>query len=194
MKEKIKAVKADVIFSAIVCVVLGIVLIAYSEQTINIICMVLACGLIVMGAADLIGNFVKRSLTLTTAMFGVLLIILGVWLFLRPQYIAMVIPIVIGIVLVGHGIQDIMMAFETKGNGYEKWWSALLLGLISAALGIVCIVNAFGVVNLAMKFIGVALIYDGVSGLWIVSRASKAAKRMKQEAEALDVDYKEVDD
>ena len=45
-----------------------------------------------------------------------------------------------------------------------------------------------------MKFIGVALIYDGISDLWIVSRTAKAAKAMKQEAEALDVDYKEVDD
>lgn len=194
MKEKIKAIKADVIFSAIVCAVVGVVLIVWSEQTINIICMVLAGALVLMGAVDLIGSFAKGSLTLVTAMFGVLLIVLGVWLFMRPQYIAMVIPIVIGIVLVGHGIQDIMMAFETKGNGYEKWWSALLLGLISAVLGIICIVKAFGVVNLAMKFIGVALIYDGISDLWIVSRASRAAKRIKQEAEALDVDYKEVDD
>ena len=31
-------------------------------------------------------------------------------------------------------------------------------------------------------------------GLWIVSRTAKAAKAMKQEADALDVDYKEVDD
>ena len=62
------------------------------------------------------------------------------------------------------------------------------------ALGIICIVNAFGVVSLAMKFIGVALIYDGISDLWIVSRTAKAAKAMKQEADALDVDYKEVDD
>ena len=79
-------------------------------------------------------------------------------------------------------------------HGYEKWWSPMILGIISLALGIICIVNAFGVVSLAMKFIGVALIYDGISDLWIVSRTAKAAKAMKQEADALDVDYKEVDD
>ena len=96
--------------------------------------------------------------------------------------------------LIWHGISDIKMAFETKANGYEKWWSPMILGIISLALGIICIVNAFGVVSLAMKFIGVALIYDGISDLWIVSRTAKAAKAMKQEADALDVDYKEVDD
>ena len=55
------------------------------------------------------------------------------------------------------------------------------------------IVNAFGVVRLAMKFIGVALVYDGISDLWIVSRTAKAAKAMREEAEALDVEYKEAD-
>lgn len=194
MKEKLKAVKADVIFSALMCVALGIVLIVWSEETISIICMVLACGLVVMGAVNIISCLVKGSMTSVSGMIGLLLIVLGVWLFMRPEYIAMVIPIVIGVVLIAHGIEDMLLAVETKNGGYEKWWSALLLGIVSILLGAVCIVNAFGIVNLAMKFIGVALIYDGVSDLWIVSRAAKTAKRVKQEMEALDVDYKEVDD
>lgn len=72
------------------------------------------------------------------------------------------------------------MAWETKQNGYEKWWSAMLLGIVSLAFGVICIVNAFGVVSLAMKFIGVALAYDGISDLWIVSRTAKAAKAMRR--------------
>ena len=70
----------------------------------------------------------------------------------------------------------------------------MLLGLISFILGILCIVKAFGVASFAMKFIGIALIYDGISDLWIASRVIKTAKRMKQEESALDVEYKEVDD
>jgi hypothetical protein len=40
--------------------------------------------------------------------------------------------------------------------------------------------------------IGAFLIYDGLSNLWIASRVYKAAKQAKQEAEALDVDAKEL--
>lgn len=194
MKETLKRIKADVILSALLCVALGVVLIIWSDETISAICMLLAFGLIVMGIVNLVGYFTNHRLTSFNGMLGLILIVVGTWLFARPEYIAMIIPIVIGVMLAVHGISDIKMAFETKANGYEKWWSPMILGIISLALGIICIVNAFGVVSLAMKFIGVALIYDGISDLWIVSRTAKAAKAMKQEADALDVDYKEVDD
>ena len=41
-------------------------------------------------------------------------------------------------------------------------------------------------------FIGLFLIYDGVSDIWIISRVSHAAKQLKQEIEAVDADAKEV--
>ena len=166
---------------------LGVVLFVWSDQTINAICMVLACGLVVMGAVNLARFFTDRVMNTFSGILGLVLVLVGVWLFARPSYIAVIVPIVIGVILAVHGMGDIRMAWETKQNGYEKWWSAMLLGIVSLAFGVICIVNAFGVVSLAMKFIGVALVYDGISDLWIVSRTAKAAKAMKQEADALDV-------
>lgn len=194
MKDVLKKIKMDVILSAVLCMLLGVVLIIWSAETVSIICMVLAGGLVVMGVVNLIGFFTNHGWNTFSGMLGLILVLVGIWLYMRPEYIAMIIPIVIGVILAVHGLGDIKLGFETKANGYDKWWSVLLLGVISFALGIICIVNAFGVVSLAMKFIGAALIYDGVSDLWIVSRAAKAARHLKQEADALDVEYKEVDD
>lgn len=195
MKETLKRIKADVILSALLCVILGIVLIIWSDQTIKIICMLLAFGTIVMGVVNLTDYFINHTLTPFSGMSGLVFIIVGIWLFfVKPESIAMIIPIVIGVVLAVHGITDIKMSIESKANGYDKWWSSLLLGVISLALGVICIINAFGVVKVAMIFIGIALVYDGISDLWIVSRTVKAAKEMKKEADALDVDYKEVDE
>ena len=98
----------------------------------------------------------------------------------------------IGVILCVHGIQDIKIALETKGNGYGKWWSMLIIASISLVFGVICIVKAFGVVTLALQFIGIGLIYDGISDLWVASRAIRAAREMKREADALDVEYKEV--
>lgn len=193
MKEALKRIKADVILSAVLCMALGVVLFVWSDQTINAICMVLACGLVVMGGVNLAGFFTNRVMNTFSGILGLVLVLVGVWLFARPSYIAVIVPIVIGVILAVHGMGDIRMAWETKQNGYEKWWSAMLLGIVSLAFGVICIVNAFGVVSLAMKFIGVALVYDGISDLWIVSRTAKAAKAMREEAEALDVEYKEAD-
>ena len=140
MKETLKRIKADVILSALLCVALGVVLIIWSDETISAICMLLAFGLIVMGVVNLVGYFTNHRLTSFNGMLGLILVLVGIWLFARPEYIAMIIPIVIGVMLAVHGISDIKMAFETKANGYEKWWSPMILGIISLALGIICIV------------------------------------------------------
>lgn len=194
MKDTLKKIKADVILSALVCVALGVVLLIWPSETIDIFCKVLAAGLVIIGVMNIVNYFRNRSMHPFGGVLGVIVVIVGVWVFVRPESLVSLVPIVIGVILCVHGIQDVKLALETKENGYEKWWSMLIIAAISILFGGLCIVKAFGVVTLALQFIGIGLIYDGISDLWIASRAIKAANRMKQEAEALDVPYKEVDD
>lgn len=44
-----------------------------------------------------------------------------------------------------------------------------------------------------MQFVGAALIYDGISDLWVVTKTVRTVKEMEREAKAVDVDYKEID-
>lgn len=196
MKETLKRVKADVILSALLCFALGVVLIIWSEETIRIICRALAVGLAIIGIVNIISYFRDRSMHMFSGVLGLIVLLVGAWIFMKPESVVSLIPIVIGAILAVHGIQDLKLAIETKRNGYDRWWSILLMGIVSLALGVLCIVHAFGIGNLTaslvLKLIGVALIYDGLSDLWIVSRAAKAAKRKKQEEEALEAEYKEV--
>lgn len=193
MRDMLKRIKADVILSGIFSVALGIVLFVWSVETINIICRILAAGLVLIGILNIIMYVRNRQAHPFSAALGLTATLIGIWLFFRPDTVASIVPIVIGVILMMHGIQDFKLAFETKGNDYEKWWSILIMGIVSFALGVLCVVFAFGLVNLAMKFIGIALIYDGVSDLWIASRAAKATKNAKLEEEALESEYKEVE-
>ena len=104
MKETLKRIKADVILSALLCVVLGVVLIIWSDETISAICMLLAFGLIVMGVVNLVGYFTNHRLTSFNGMLGLILVLVGIWLFARPEYIAMIIPIVIGVLRQGQTV------------------------------------------------------------------------------------------
>ncbi len=194
MKEMFKRVKADVVLSAVLCVVMGVVIFLWPTETIDLFCRVLAVGLVIMGAVNLISYVTDKLVHPFSGILGLIVLLVGVWIFLKPQSIVSLIPIVIGVILAIHGIQDIKLAIEAKGNGYEKWWSMLIIAAVSLVFGILCIVEAFGMVKFAVKIIGIALIYDGISDLWIVNRTVKAAKAMKQEAEALDIEYKEVDE
>ncbi len=192
MREIMKKFRADMMLSALFSIVMGVILVAWPETTLDIICKAIAIILIVMGAAELVSYFWNKITYSLSGILGLVVLLIGIWIFVKPQSVLSLIPIVIGVILAVHGVQDLKVAFDTKRNGYTKWWSMLLMAIISLALGIICIVNAFGVVTLTMQIIGIALVYDGISDIWIVYKASKVAKEMKEEQEALDVDYKEV--
>lgn len=192
MKELLQKIKADMILSALLCTALGIVVFVWPEKTIGALCKVLAVGIIIIGVVNLCSYFIARLMHPFAGVLGLVLLLVGVWIYLKPESIVSLVPIVIGVILAVHGIQDAKLAMEAKEHGYEKWWTMLLVALVSLALGILCIVNAFGLVKLATKLVGVALIYDGVSDLWVINRTVRAAKAAREEEEALNVEYREV--
>lgn len=194
MKDLMTRIKASMIFSAILCLLLGLVLLICPKETIDLLCKALAVGVIVMGAVNLVSYFMNREVQTFSGVLGLIILLVGVWIFIKPERVEGIIPIVIGAILVVHALQDIKLAIETKRSGYDKWWSMLLIAVISLVFGVICIVNAVGVVTLAMQFIGIALIYDGLSDLWVVSKALRTEKEMRKAAEAVDVEYKEVDE
>ena len=193
MKDFFKRVKADAIMSAVLCIALGVVLIVWPGETIDIVCKVLAAGLIILGGVELFSYITNRNGYMFTGILGLIVLIIGVWIFLKPSSIVSLVPIVIGVILAVHGVQDVKMALESKNGGYDRWWIMLIIAIISIAFGVLCIVNAFGMVKLAMQVVGAALIYDGISDLWVVTKTVRTVKDMEQEAKAVDVDYKEID-
>lgn len=182
------------IFSAMLCVALGLVLLICPKETIDLLCKALAVGIIIMGAVNLVSYLMNREVQTFSGVLGLIILLVGIWIFIKPERVEGIIPIVIGAILVVHSLQDIKLAIETKRGGYDKWWSMLLIAVISLVFGVICIINAVGVVTLAMQFIGIALIYDGLSDLWVVSKALRTEKELRRAAEAVDVEYKEVDE
>lgn len=81
---------------------------------------------------------------------------------------------------------------EAKNGSSSGWISCLVLAIVNLVIGVLLIVKAFEAAQIAFKLIGIALVYDGISDLWIVSRAAKAAKDAEQEINAIDTEGKEV--
>ena len=115
---------------------------------------------------------------------GIILAVLGGWIILNPQILIMVIPVVMGVIVAVHGVHNLLQALELFKNEYSKWWVALLLGAVTVGLGVLLIFKA---VNTVIMLIGIFLIYDGISDLWIISRVSKTAREIRETVEALDV-------
>lgn len=176
MKEKWKNLRIDVTFTAVLAVLLGVLFVAWPGQITIFFSRILAAAVMVAGAVLFLGRVTDRPVNLWSVIGSGILFVVGLWLFVSPTIIASIIPIVIGVFLLVHGIQDVVMAAELRQYEAPRWKVAAVLGAISILFGVVCICNAFGIAKLTMVLIGMMLIYDGVTDMLIVFRVRRARK------------------
>ena len=191
MMEFLKRIRLDIYLSAVLTMVTGVVLILWPLQVTGVICQIFGIILAIMGAVYLLGYFANGSGTFSI-MGGLIFLLLGMWIFMRPASIQRFVPVFLGIILLVHGIKDFQMAFEAKAIGGSFWLVSVFLALLNCGLGILCICCSFGVIKLAVRIMGIALVYDGLTDIWIVYRTVRALKRAKADMEAIDVEAHEV--
>ena len=194
MKDFIKRIKVNYTASALACVVLGLVLLIWPGTTTQIVCMILGTVLLVYGVVQVLLYLVSRERSIVSQglmLLGIVVSVIGVWILVRPEMIIMAVPVIVGILIAIHGIHNISQALTLKKEGYEGWWIACLMGVLTTVLGAVLVYNPFTVVNTIVRLIGIFLIYDGLSDMWIISRVFKVKKEKER---IIDVDAVEVDD
>lgn len=191
----LKKLKTNVVISAALCILLGIVLVVWPGLSMQIVCTAIGAVLLIGGGVRLAAYFTAKDGSVYSQMnliMGIILAVVGIWILLQPDKVLAIIPIIVGIVIALHGVNNLQQAITLCKEQYDKWWVALILGLLTVGFGALLIFKPFAALDTAVRLIGVFLIYDGVSDIWIVSRVYRTAKTLKQEAEALDVDAKEI--
>ncbi len=179
----IKSLKVNCSLSAVICVILGIVLLVWPGQSTQVVCMVLGIVLGGFGLIQIILYLATKEKTMIShsmMMLGVVLAVIGGWIVLKPETIIKAVPMIVGILIVIHGLHNAVQAIDLKKMQYDNWWVALLLSLLTVALGVVLICNPFTVVDTVVRIIGAFLVYDGLSDMWILSRVFKTKKNREK--------------
>ncbi len=174
MKEKIKQMRLNITLSAVISVVIGLLLLIYPEQSISAIGKVIALIIIFAGAVMIISQIVDFGNNILGIIVGGIIALIGIWIYASPQAVLTIIPIVIGVMMVVHGVQDLSLALEGSKANASHAWIAYVLAAINIILGFLCIGKAFGLVSLVFRLIGIMLIYDGITDVGIVHGVKKA--------------------
>lgn len=187
VKELFKKLRIAAYVTAVLTIALGAVLIAWPMEVTGLICRILGAILVIMGAVYLFGYFVEgRGILAVTG--GLIFLLLGVWIFITPESIASLVPIVIGVILLVHSLRDFQMASEAKQSGSERWTVLFLLALLNSVFGVVCICDSFGGVTVAVRLLGLALVYDGISNMIIVHHTIQAVRHAAEKILPIDVE------
>lgn len=179
----IKSLKVNYSLSAVICVILGIVLLVWPGQSTQVVCMVLGIVLGGFGLIQIILYLATKEKTMVShsmMMLGVVLAVIGGWIVLKPETIIKAVPMIVGILIVIHGFHNAVQAIDLKKMQYDNWWVALLLSLLTVALGVVLICNPFTIVDTVVRIIGAFLVYDGLSDMWILSQVFKTKKNREK--------------
>ena len=193
----LKRIKTNAIISSILYVLLGLALLLRPELSTTVLCTALGVVLILRGLSDILDFVFHRDGSLYYSLHlvaGIVLAAVGVWLVTRPTLIAVVIPRIIGVLILFHGLKDLGDAMTLRKNKSPRALAAMILGLVTIALGALLVVNPFSAFATVVRIIGIVLIYDGVSDLWITSEVTRAVRLAEKElqGEVIDVDYKDA--
>lgn len=190
MKDFLKKIKADYLVSSFLCILLGIVFIIWKTQVLDVMGSVFAVILVVIGVIYLSSFFLQVVTNGLSAIMGGIVLAMGIWFLLQPEIVVSIIPVLIGVVLIAHGARALMETFAAKKYGYDAWGINMILAILSLVFGILCVINAFGIMQKAIIVVGIILIYNGVSNIWIASRSSKAERTYNKE-HTIDVEFVE---
>lgn len=164
MGEKINNILKGEIISSVFYVLLGLCLILIPTQTVDVICKVVF-GLILIGVGIYhIYIYIrgKVSATIMDLLSGVVVFVLGVFLFMTPSIVIKLLPWLLGAFVLVDSLWKFKGAFLLKKGG-QKSWSVLLIGsLIFIALGIVILFGRFPKIMTLLIFSGWVLVCDGV--------------------------------
>lgn len=196
MKSILREQRLNSLLVALVTIALGFVLVLWPDDSVSVMCYVLGGALLLSGLLYVAGWFGRNKKEGGSALLlipGVVLAGLGIWLMLSSESVITLIQYVFGAVLIFHGFLDLQGAVALVSYKAGKWWFDCLLGVGTLALGITILVNPFGSFSALVTIIGMALVYDGFTDLWLIlrltlaSRAFRKAEEEKQREEAAEL-------
>lgn len=197
MKSKYRRIKGSWLVSSLLCILIGSVFAIWPEIVANAANYILGGIILIVGIVYLAMSFWSKQRNFLTGfgiIFSVVLIVIGVFMLLKPVFVLSLFPMIVGGIIIIHGIIDLKRSIELASLKYKLWWIALIIAVATIGLGVLLVFNPFSAVTLAFRIIGVILIVDGISDFWIgfqVKRAMPNEEILAAKTEIIEVSAKE---
>lgn len=182
MEKLIKSVYKSSIFTSMLLLVLGIMLLFKSDGTIVAISYILGGTLIVLGLVALISYITKKDegTNSLNIVYGTITIIFGILIIMNPTAIATIIPFVIGVGILINSSIKMMYAIELKNKSLESWKATMIMNSICALCGVLILFNPFKTSVLIFKIIGGCIIVYSIIDLISSHKLKKDLKNIKE--------------
>lgn len=174
-----KIAKIGYIIMSIVFCIIGVFFIAKPELSIAAFRTILGIAMIVFGAIKLVGYFSRDLYRLAfqfDLQFGILFMILGVAVLVKPDTLVYAMMIALGAGIIADALFRIRIAIDAKNFGITAWWLIVVAAILTALLGIVIAFHPWDSIKALVRLLGAALITQGILNLIVVIYTVKIIK------------------
>ena len=181
-----------IVMSVMFCIA-GALFIALPDISITMIGISMGIAMIVFGIVKLVGYF-SRDLFRLAFQFdlelGILLLVLGLIVLIRPDDLMTFICIVLGISILTDGLFKIQIALDSKRFGIKSWWVILALAVVAGTIGVFLIFRSAKSAQFLTVLLGVSILAEGILNLYTVISTVLIIKH--QQPDVIEIEYSET--
>ncbi|MBR2789417.1 MAG: DUF308 domain-containing protein [Eggerthellaceae bacterium] len=175
MASTLKKVFRSYVVDGLLLVALGVAILIWPDTSLKVLCIAIGVALCVMaavkGAMFALGSEAgRRVLDLLIAIVD---LALGIALIVQSDFFISLFQIVVGVILLYGSVLLFIQAIQLREIRGFFFVAAIVFGVLTAALGVVILMNPAAFASFIMQLQGVAIIFLGV-GLIVVMQRIKA--------------------
>ena len=190
----LKQLKWNLILLAVIFIALGIVLILWPGATMKTICYLLAAMLLAIGVVSLI-NYLRKDISGIIYRYdlvvGLCAILGGILVIVKVDKLTDLIPAVLGFLVTMSGIMKMQNSVDMLRLGHGTWHVGFAMAIVNIVAGIVLLMNPFEAAQILIMCLGIALVYSGITDLYVTISISRRLSRLKTEIVVAENDSEE---
>jgi len=181
-KKSIEIIPLSKLIIPILLLIGGILLIFQADATIKSISYIIGAILLLIGLVGVIG-FLKDQDNSMLLVYGIVSIVSAILLILNPEFIATIIPFIIGILIIISSAFKLQKAIDLKNFGVSLT-TPIIIAILEMICGLLIVFNPFGTVITIVKLVGIFLsVYALLDIINILNLKSQTKKTRIKEAE-----------
>ena len=175
--------KRTLLLLGVVAVAVGIAVIAFKDEAVHIVCYTIGGLLLLYGAVDIIRYFTGAgqgdSAYRSGLVDGALALGIGLFFILRPEEVSDTFGVIMGIALLIDGLFKLQFAVDMMRAKFKFGQAVLGLAVAAMALGVITL----AVRNMAVIWVGILLVIDGLCDIAAVYFLNQFDKSLRQPQE-----------
>ncbi len=166
MKNFLSKFPKDPIFTSLITVIAGILITVFAGSSFKIVAVILGCIAFVLGLINVVKYFNAPAEGGYNLLTGLLFGVSGLAFIFEPGMLSALVAVVLGILILYHGIVYTENAIRIKKTEYKFWYISLIFGLLTGVAGILLIAMREKFGEHLELITGISLIVEGAINTW----------------------------